>query len=218
MESTGMSDRSARRLALGLGVLVLALWSSALAPGGPSYDDLEGVAANPLVNGERSPLAALTTDYWHHRGDAGHLRPLALWSLALDHRLFGAWWPGFHLTGLLWNAAVVVAGCLVVAALGRRLGIASEVRRAGMVGLALAMCHPLLADSMAWVSGRTSPMSVLPGLLACLVLLRLPAGRQVFTIIPASVAGITAAECRAPSSARRALGPTRWPLALWRSR
>ena len=113
-DGTPQEPRTPRRQALVAALAVALLWSVALVPGGPSFDDLEGVAANPLVNGERAPVDALTTDYWNHRGDAGHLRPLAIWSLALDHRLFGNWWPGFHLTGVLLHAAVVGLGALLL--------------------------------------------------------------------------------------------------------
>ena len=156
-----------------LALAVALVWSVALVPGGPSFDDLEGVAANPLVNGERSPAAALVTDYWHHRGDAGHLRPLAVWSLALDHRLYGGWWPGYHLTSVLLHALLVGLAARLLLLLAHERG---EPRRATawLVGLGLAACHPTAADAVAWISARSSSLALVPALAAALLLLRLP--------------------------------------------
>ena len=72
------------------GALVLLLagtWGPAIAGAGYTFDDNEGVLANPAINGAHSPLSAFGRDYWEHHGGAGHYRPLAQLSLALDHRI-----------------------------------------------------------------------------------------------------------------------------------
>jgi len=153
-----------------LALWALVAWGGALSPGGPAFDDIEGVLENPLVNGERPASAAFTTDYWHHRGDAGHYRPTALLSLALDHRLFGDELRGYHATSLLLHAAVVLLAAKLLLAIGRARGVRPGVLWGWCLGLALFATHPALADAVAWVSARSSTLAILPGLLAGVLL------------------------------------------------
>ncbi len=141
-----------------LASLTMAAWLGSILAGGSAFDDVEGVFRNPLVNGTRPLWAAFLYDYWHHLGDAGHYRPVAVLSLALDQRLFGAEPRGFHTTSVLLHAAVVF-----FAAAFARLALSPRAAWAACLGLVVFAIHPAQADSVAWISGRSSPLSLLPG-------------------------------------------------------
>ena len=72
-------------LPLALLALCALAWSGAVLRGGFAFDDLEVIESNPVVQGSAPLLAAFERDYWHHREDAGHYRPLASLSLRADH-------------------------------------------------------------------------------------------------------------------------------------
>ncbi|MDF1800261.1 MAG: tetratricopeptide repeat protein [Planctomycetota bacterium] len=176
-----------------LAVWALVAWGGALSPGGPAFDDLEGVLENPLVNGERPASAALVSDYWHHRGDAGHYRPTALLSLALDHRLYGDDLRGYHATSLLLHAGVVLLAAKLLLAIGRARGVVPGVLWGWCLGLAVFATHPALADAVAWVSARSSTLAIPPGLLAGVILLK--RAERAGTAEVATVAGLGMFAC-----------------------
>lgn len=144
----------------------MALACLAFAPaltGGFSYDDAEVIRGNPVVQGDAPILDAFQRDYWHHLEDAGHYRPLASLSLRLDHLLWGPSAPGYHCTTLALHLLVILlAGTLL-----RRMGVSSK---AAALGLIFFACHPALADSVAWISGRTSSICALGGLTGLLLM------------------------------------------------
>ena len=152
-------DRGRRDLWIAVGLALLA-WGGAVVRGGFSYDDREAIVGNPVVEGTVPAREAFRRDYWHHLGDAGHYRPLATLALRADRRLWGDASRGFHLTNALLHAAVVLIAGLVL----RRLGAGAP----WSVGLWIFACHPVLADSVAWVSGRTSMVAALGGSAALL--------------------------------------------------
>ena len=169
MESPPPPQTGARPSALGplaLYALALVAWAGALFPGGFSFDDRQAILESPYVRGEQPVLAAFTQDYWHHIGDAGHYRPTATLSLRLDYALYGEWARGYHITNLVLHGLVVLlAGLLVV-----RLARPGSEARACLLGLGLFAIHPALADSVAWISGRSSALAILPGLAVGLAL------------------------------------------------
>ena len=180
----------AARAPLLLVLLVLLAWARAPLSGGAAYDDREALAS-PVVRGELPALEAFRRDYWHHLGDAGHYRPVATLSLRLDHLLWGGAWRGYHLTNVLLHLGVVLGAWL----LARRLGLP---RREALLGAAAFGLHPALADSVAWISGRTSMLSALGGLGALLAASAAPA--------PRSRAGPSRARASARGEQARLLG------------
>ena len=173
-----------RRLWLPLCLALLA-WSGAVVRGGFALDDREAIEGNPVVEGGAPWWEAFRRDYWHHRGDAGHFRPLASLSLRLDRALYGerAW--GYHLTSLLLHlAAVLLAG---------RLLLQAGPGPWPALGLGLFAAHPVLADSVAWISGRTSTVSAAAGLLGALAVAR--AGARPLPLAAAAFLGLLAALC-----------------------
>jgi len=159
----GPGARPSRPLALLL-LLVLAAWSGAVARGGFAYDDREAILGNPVVEGTLPWTAAFQRDYWHHRGDAGHFRPTASLSLRLDRALWGEDPAGYHATGVLLHLAVVLLAALSAALL-------LPAGRLPWLGLGFFALHPALADSVAWISGRTSLLAALGGLAGAWALL-----------------------------------------------
>lgn len=146
-----------------LGILVLAVlaWAGACLRCGFAYDDSEVLFGNPVVDGTLPWSAVATTDYWAHSpsGAADHFRPLATASLRIDHGFFGDGPAGYHATNLLLHLLVLLAASRLATGLaGRGFGTGATL------GLAVFAIHPALADSVAWISGRTSMLSCLGGL------------------------------------------------------
>ncbi len=155
-------------LALLCTLLALVAWFPSVRLGGWAYDDLEILENNPVVQGDLPAQAAFEQDYWAHLGAAGHYRPLATLALRADFAISGLDPSAFHRTNALLHAAVVMlAGlCLVL------LGIYVPASPFPWIGLALFAVHPALADSVAWISGRTSMLSALGGLSGALAVLQ----------------------------------------------
>ncbi len=143
-------------------LLALAAFAPALLHTQWCFDDAEAIVDNPLVEGALPWRAAFERDYWEHLSRAGHYRPLAALSLRFDRAWSGGDPRGFHATNVVLHAAVVaLAGVLLLL-----LGAGARRESSPWWGLALFAVHPLLADSVAWISGRTSMLSALGGLLA----------------------------------------------------
>jgi tetratricopeptide (TPR) repeat protein len=163
-----MAPSSGPRIVLACTLLALLAWSGSIVRGGFSFDDREVIDGNPVVAGSVVWTEAFRRDYWAHRGDAGHFRPTAALSLRLDRWLYGAESAlGWHVTNVLLHAACVLLLGLALLLLGPT----PERAPLPWFGLATFAVHPALADSVAWVSGRTSMLTALPGLAAACALL-----------------------------------------------
>ncbi len=171
--------------ALALVAIALCAWLPSTFGAGFAFDDREAIEHNPVVEGSLPWTAAFRQDYWEHRGAAGHFRPLATLTLRLDRALWddGA---GFHATNVWLHGLVVFAAALF---LGR---ITARANHWPWIGLAVFAAHPILADSVAWISGRSSMLSALFGLLAAAALTREPdaQGRKVFATAASFAIGV----------------------------
>jgi len=124
-----------------------------------------------IVQNQSSPSQAFAHSFWHG-GGAGVLgkdpyyRPLSNFSLGMDELVAGhrAWY--FHAVNVLLHA---VAVALVGVVVWQLFGSPWLVLVAGM----LCAVHPLAADSVAYVSGRTDLLLAIGLLIALLGLLRL---------------------------------------------
>ena len=143
-------------------LLALAAWVPSVWIGGWALDDREAIFGNPVVEGTLPVLAAFERDYFHHLVDTGGWRPLASLSLRLDRAVFEDDPRGFHATNVVLHALVTALAALLVVRLARG---ASNVP---LLGVCVFAAHPALADSVAWVSGRTSMLSVVPVLAGAL--------------------------------------------------
>lgn len=168
MTTAGATERAAAWGRAWLFVaLALLAWAPAAVRAGFSFDDREAIEHNPYVEGSLPWAAALSRDAWEHRGAAGHYRPLAAASLRADRAWWGEQGVGFHATNVLLHALVVACAALLASRLAAGRGALP------WFGLAIFAVHPALADSVAWISGRTSMLSAIPGLAAALWVLRL---------------------------------------------
>ena len=130
---------------------------------GFSHDDREVLTDNPVVAGDVPWTRAFAIDYWDHNAPAGHYRPLASLTLRIDRALWGERAAGYHATNVLLHVLVVaLAGGILL-----RSGLRTPLP---WLGLTVFAIHPALADSVAWLSGRTSMVSALGGLAAGWVL------------------------------------------------
>lgn len=136
------------------------------------WDDIDLVQLN-----RDKPLAAFGQSFWH--GDAArklgrdvYYRPLSGLSLRLDRAIGGEQARHYHLVNCLLHGLCAALVCAVGLAAG------APLMAAGAVGLLFGL-HPMLADSAAYVSGRTDVLCGI-GVALCLVgLLRwLRSGRR----------------------------------------
>lgn len=152
-----MSSRR-RRFWIALAVTcALVAHGRSLASDRFSYDDREAIVENPVVRGDLPWSSVVDRDYWHHRGAVGHYRPTATALLRLDYAVHGPRPRGFRATNLLLFAVLV--GLLASLVLARAPDLVP-------LGVLLFAVHPALADSVGWISGRTSMASALPLVLA----------------------------------------------------
>lgn len=152
-------QQAQKRLALAAVALAVLAWSASVLLGGFAYDDRKAIHENPVATGELPVAEAFRRDYWHHVGDAGHYRPLVTLTLRLDHAVYGEHAWGYHLTNVLLHALVVGMLAFVLLRL-------SGAGRGAFLGLMVFAVHPVLGDSVAWISGRSSMVSALGGALA----------------------------------------------------
>ncbi len=165
--STGATTARGPLLVLVCTLLALLAWLPTSRLDGWAYDDREALDHHPVVQGTVPALQAFREDYWAHLGAAGHYRPLAALSLRWDLALHGEDPSGFHRTNTLLHAAVVMLAGLALVL----LGVHAPTRAFPWIGLGLFAVHPALADSVAWISGRTSMLSAIGGLVGVVLLL-----------------------------------------------
>lgn len=157
-ESSRLLGVKSKDLALlwGLCLLTLGTWLLPLAKGpGFSYDDREAIVGNPVVEGHLPLGRAFTQDYWHHYEDAGHYRPMATVLLAMDRARSEEPEPRlFRITNVYLHVAILLMLGLGVLRLSSRWRVPAP-----WFGLAVFALHPISADVVAWISGRTSLVS-----------------------------------------------------------
>jgi Flp pilus assembly protein TadD len=135
----------------------LLAWAPCLFMHEWSADDQEVILQSPVITAEAGALEAFKRDYTFHIGASGQWRPLSALSLRMEHSLFG---PS---SSRPWHQSNVILHILSIALAwlltrGWRGGALS-------IGLLLSSAHPILADSVSWVSGRPSMLCVMLGLL-----------------------------------------------------
>ena len=101
----------------------------------------------------------------------GHYQPLTWLSLWLDYAIGGVAPFAFHLDSLAWHvvAAVIAYSVLVELLLRTEAGRSAErlrVQTCAAAGALLWAVHPLRVESVAWISERRDPVSIVWWLLA----------------------------------------------------
>ena len=113
------------------------------------FDDFDYVTGNSHLS---LTLANLILPV--REGAAANWHPLTMWSLMLDHQLYGLNPWGYHLTNLLLHSANTVLLFLVLRLLSGSLWRSLMV--AALFGL-----HPLRVESVVWISERKDVLSIL---------------------------------------------------------
>lgn len=106
-------------------------------------------------------------DFWTTETDAGssnYYRPLVTLSYVIDYAIFGTSPAGYHLTNVVLHTLNVTLLFLLLIELALPLAVCAA-------GSALFAVHPALAESVAWVSGRTDLLATTWILLSILTLL-----------------------------------------------
>ncbi len=158
------SPRRLDAVIVGLGLLLIgATFAPTLGFDFVSWDDPIHVTENPLVVGGREVALKerLLTPH------LGYPTPLTVMSYQVEHAIFGLDPAPYHATNVLLHLIV----CLLVFAMGRRLGL-------GAVGAGVAMIvfglHPMVAEPVSWVTGRKDLLAALLCLGAALEFTRRP--------------------------------------------
>ncbi len=129
------------------------------------WDDLFLVVGNPAIKRWDALPGLFASDLFPGAMRSGYYRPLQALTYALDYRIFGLAPAGFRLTNVAWHAATAV-GLYVLGV--RVLGTAT----AALVAALLFAVHPLHVEAVAYVAGRSDPLSAALMLGAVLAFLR----------------------------------------------
>lgn len=129
------------------------------------WDDRILILAGRLPRALDRLIEIFTSDFFHRSevdNAYGYYRPLTTLSYVWDY----TWWRlepfGYHLTNVLLHATNSVLAFFVL----RRFGIGD---RPTLVAAALFAVHPIHAESVAWVSGRTDLLAFLFAVAALLL-------------------------------------------------
>ncbi len=172
-------------------LLGLVLWTFLPSLHGDfiDFDDSVYVIDNAHIN-----LTPANVAWAFSHTEAANWHPLTMWSLMLDHQLYGLNPWGYHLTNILLHAANAVLLFLVLRLLSGSLWRSLVV--AALFGL-----HPLRVESVVWICERKDVLSVLFWMLTLCAYTRFAQGRS----------RVESRESSAGSSSL-ALDPRRWPL------
>ncbi len=201
-----------------------------------AYDDVDFVTRNASLRSPGAAVRALLAPFPPAQPERFLYRPLTHLSYAIDYALFGDDARGYHATNALLYAAVVL--------LVRRLALAYGMSEGGaLVSALLFAAHPVHAEAVDAVAGRSELLSLLFSLCALLLFARgepSPGGRGALWASAAAQAlaclakesaavlpGVLAVQVAAlgppprPGESRewlrrfRALGPSLVVLAAW---
>lgn len=154
-------------------LLTLLVWSPALQ-NGFAWDDRSLIVENQALVAPNAVEQALVSDFWSNsEAPSGYWRPLITLTYIAERALWGVEPLAYHVTNLVAHLLVV----LLLAAWVRPLG------RDALWGVALFAIHPALAETVAWVSGRTDSIALLWGLAYLLLDQRGKRSAWVFLIL-----------------------------------
>jgi tetratricopeptide (TPR) repeat protein len=149
-------------VALGFAFVLLAVYWPALH-GGLVWDD-----DAHLTRADLRPLAGLER-IWFEPGATQQYYPLLHSAFWLEHRLWGDDPAGYHLLNLLLHAGAAVLVGLIL----RRLAVPGAALAAAVFAL-----HPVMVESVAWISEQKNTLSAVFELGALFVYLRFDVGRR----------------------------------------
>ncbi len=135
-------------------VITFLVWGSSLR-NGFVWDDRILIQKNEANISRISLSTAFFSDFWSTETEAGasnYYRPLVTLSYMIDYALFGAEPAGYHATNIIIHAIGVVGLWYLLLLLGLSSGGAA-------LAAALWAIHPAVAESVAWISGRTDSLA-----------------------------------------------------------
>jgi hypothetical protein len=140
------------------------------------WDDL-----NLIVHNQDSPLSAFGQSFWHgsaeHLGTDPYYRPLTNFSLRLERLLVGNRPRIFHLTNILLHSSVCLLFTLLL------FKVTGSLTGAILAGFAFSL-HPMAADCVAYISGRTDLIAGLGIVISFLGVLLYPqCGRRIYLVL-----------------------------------
>jgi len=144
-------------------------------------DDSSFIVHNPHIRHDFSKESltwALGAGLWIPSPYAEEWTPLAVLSKMLDYRIFGMDARGFHIT----NSMLHVMNAFLVYLLGFALSGGNAFSRSAkaLLWATLFAAHPLVVETVAWVSERKGLLSALFGLMALNLYVR---GRSVAVVV-----------------------------------
>ena len=133
-------------------LLTLAAHGIGLA-GGFVFDDFR-VVFNPVIQGHAPLTEIIASDYWGQSGQKslGSYRPLAVFNLWLEYRIWKQQPFGYHLTNLLWMLLV----CWLVFQFTRALGFSDGL---SLLAGVIFCIHPIHTENVASIAGRADLLS-----------------------------------------------------------
>jgi tetratricopeptide (TPR) repeat protein len=152
-----------------IALLLLAALLIAYYPalhGTPIWDD-----SGHLTKPELRSWAGLGR-IWFEMGATQQYYPLTHSVFWIEHRLWGDWYPGYHLVNIL----LQVVSAMLLVRIMRRLGVPGAWLAAGIWAL-----HPVQVESVAWMSELKNTLSGVFYFSATLVYLRFDRERQAKT-------------------------------------
>lgn len=137
-------------------IAAMVLWAPSVR-NGFAWDDRQLIVENPALVEEGAFRRAWTQDFWEQGERAGrsdYYRPVVTATYIADRARHGLDPGGYHATNVALHGAVAGLFAVFLARLG--LGAATT----GLAALLFAV-HPMAAESVAWVSGRTDVLGLL---------------------------------------------------------
>jgi Flp pilus assembly protein TadD len=157
-------------------IVTFLVWGISLR-NGFVWDDRILIQKNEANISRISFSTAFLSDFWSTDTEAGrsnYYRPLVTLSYMVDYALFGLQPIGYHATNLAIHAAGVVCLWYLLVLLGVSSGGAA-------IAASVWAVHPAVAESVAWISGRTDSLATMFMLLSVVAALRGLAGKKVDT-------------------------------------
>jgi protein O-mannosyl-transferase len=142
------------KLLLTVAIFCLALVAICYANSIPNEflsDDYMLVALNPAIR-TIAPLEYLSSPFWGENSNYGIYRPLVIFSFSLEYSAWKRWAPGFHLTNMVLHAINGVLVFVLVHSLMLSVPVA-------WAAAALFLIHPVHAESVASIAGRSELLS-----------------------------------------------------------
>ncbi len=149
-----MQGKARTWIALGLIVFLASVSYANALRGGFVWDDWNLIAGNSHIKSWGNLGRKLTSDFFQRSLDkpadqkAGYYRPIITLTYMLDYSLSGQNPLGYHITNLIWHIACGIIIYLLVGALFYEPQLS-------LIASLLFVTHPVHAESVAWISGRT---------------------------------------------------------------